>query len=199
MKNTPFEPGHYYHVFNRGNNKQRLFRENSNYLFFLQRMKRYLLPVCNILSYCLITNHFHFVIQFHSCDQLSPAYLSGRKKIHQPFANLFNSYAKSFNKRYNRTGSLFQEHLHRIQINSEDYLRDVILYTHLNPENHGLTDDFRYYKYSSYQSLVSRKENDFTDISVLDCFGGLENFIYYHIQKKYRNLEKLAAIEEKDY
>ena len=56
-------PGQFYHVYNRGNNKQLIFFNDNNYLYFLQKIREQLLPVADILAWCLMPNHFHILIQ----------------------------------------------------------------------------------------------------------------------------------------
>ncbi|NOQ25658.1 MAG: hypothetical protein GQ564_09895 [Bacteroidales bacterium] len=51
-----------YHLYNRGNNSQKIFFNRKNYLFFLQKVRKHLFPHCDILAYCLMPNHFHFMI-----------------------------------------------------------------------------------------------------------------------------------------
>lgn len=198
MKQTPFQEGKYYHIFNRGNNKENLFIEERNYLFFLEKLKNYILPISNILGYCLLPNHFHLVLQIKELDQLPIEYQTGKKRVYQPFSNLFNSYTKSINKAYNRTGSLFQEHLHRIEITDNKYLRDVIIYTHLNPVNHGFVKNLGDYAYSSYNSILSNSVTNLDKNAVLNLFGGVENFQYCHKIRKIKNQEKLKEIESID-
>ncbi len=69
MKSTPFEIGNFYHVYNRGNNKDQIFIEEDNYLYFLILIKKYLLPIADIYSYCLIQNHFHLIIKIKDEEQ----------------------------------------------------------------------------------------------------------------------------------
>ena len=54
------EPG-IYHIYNRGNNKQRIFFQKENYLYFLRKCHQYIKPVSNIFAWCLMPNHFHAV------------------------------------------------------------------------------------------------------------------------------------------
>jgi len=56
------EKGYIYHIYNQGNNRQKIFFEKENYLFFLKKMKTHLLPFCDILAYCLMPNHFHWMV-----------------------------------------------------------------------------------------------------------------------------------------
>jgi REP element-mobilizing transposase RayT len=57
-----FHENELYHVYNRGNRRQTTFFNNENYIYFLQKVRKYILPHCNILNYCLMPNHFHFLI-----------------------------------------------------------------------------------------------------------------------------------------
>jgi putative transposase len=58
-----FEENNLYHIYNRGNNKQTIFFTRENYLYFLNKIKKYISPHCNIIAWCLMPNHFHFLIQ----------------------------------------------------------------------------------------------------------------------------------------
>ena len=57
-----FESDHIYHIFNRGNNSQKIFFSDENYHFFLQKLKRQILPFADVLAWCLMPNHFHLMI-----------------------------------------------------------------------------------------------------------------------------------------
>jgi len=198
MKQEPIEPGVYYHIFNRGNNKENLFKEKENYFYFLKLMEKYLPEICNIYSYCLLPNHFHILLKIKEESELPVSYQKGEKRIHQPFSNMFNAYTKAINIRYNRTGSLFQEHLHRIKVSSEDYFKQLILYIHLNPENHGIINCFSDYNFSSYKSYLSSKETLLKRAEVIDYFDNKSNFIKCHQDRKIR-LELINEVEKLDY
>ncbi len=142
MKQDIFEHGVVYPVFKRGNNKEDIFKEEKNYVYFLSLLQKYVLPVAEIYAYCLLKNHFHLVVRIKDVDLLENEY---KEKPYLGFSNHFNAYAKSINKMYNRTGSLFQEHLHRKRVEDDEYLRQLIAYVHLNPVKHEFTDDFRNY------------------------------------------------------
>ncbi|MEO1352878.1 MAG: transposase, partial [Cyanobacteria bacterium J06635_15] len=58
-----FAPGHYYHLYNRGNNHQNIFFERDNYLFFLRQLRRYLVEdTLHVIAYCLMPNHYHLLV-----------------------------------------------------------------------------------------------------------------------------------------
>ncbi|MDD3738877.1 MAG: hypothetical protein PHP31_06250 [Lentimicrobiaceae bacterium] len=177
MRQDFFEPGVVYHVFNRGNNKENIFFEEENYRYFLELLKKYLLPIADIYAYCLLKNHFHLVIKIKDYDQLEEKY---QTKPYLPFSHFFNAYTKAVNKKYNRTGSLFQKHLHRKRIEDEKYLIQLIAYVHLNPVKHLFTDDYKKYRYSSYQAYISEKSSSVEREYVLSLFGDKENFEYWH-------------------
>ena len=113
-------------------------------------------------------NHFHFIIR-----------IVNENEITQALSNLFNSYAKAFNKQNNRTGSLFEKHFKRIKIENEAYLTNLIQYVHLNPKHH-LDIDYKRFSFSSYQSLISDKPTKLIREEVIQLFDSKENFIYCH-------------------
>ena len=177
-KQDILEPDCFYHIFNRGNNKENLFIEYENYLHFLRLVKNHLIAVAEIYSYCLLKNHFHLVLKIKSKEEVEKFF--SIDKIHQPFSNLFNAYTKAINKKYNREGSLFKVRFKRERIETDDYLRNVIVYTHLNPVKHKIQDNYLDYKYSSYNSIVSDKPTLLLRDDILELFGGKENFIFQH-------------------
>ena len=63
--NMIFEPNHIYHIYNQGNNRQRIFFNRENYLFFLKKIREHILPFAEILAWCLMPNHFHLIIAVH--------------------------------------------------------------------------------------------------------------------------------------
>lgn len=177
MKKDFLEPGVVYHIFNRGNNKEDIFKEDKNYAYFLSLVEKYLLPIAEIYAYCLLKNHFHFVLRIKDIEFIEDRY---KEKPHLPFSNLFNSYTKAINKTYNRTGSLFQEHFKRKRIENDEYLTQLVAYVHLNQVKHGFTDDFINYRYSSYKAYVSEKPTNVSCDYVMSLFGDKDNFMCWH-------------------
>ncbi len=98
----------------------------------------------------------------------------------QAFSNLFNAYARAFNKMYQRTGALFQRPFGRIRIESDAHFRVLVTYIHQNPQKHGLVDDFREWPFSSYQALAFGKPTRLERDDVLAWFDGLEGFMDVH-------------------
>jgi len=183
MKYEPLTEDNFYHIYNCGNNKENLFIEADNYSYFLLLIKKYLLDVSEILSYCLLKNHFHLLIKTKPNTE--------SEKISRQFSNLFNAYAKAINKRYNRTGSLFKDRFSRIKVINEDYLKSLIIYIHTNPVHHNLINDFRKYRHSSYHALISTKPTLLSRDFVINLFENNSNFEYVHKKKQVNLIEEL--------
>src|SRR5690606_13701848 len=100
MKYQPFESEHFFHLYNRGNNKENLFLEQDNYIYFLMLMKKYLLQVADVYSYCLLPNHFHMIVKFYEEPHEATNIRTKKTNLHQPISNMLNAYTKAINKRY---------------------------------------------------------------------------------------------------
>jgi putative transposase len=189
-------PGSFYHIYNHANGKENLFDELKNYGFFLEKISVHILPFVNLHAYCLLPNHFHLLIAIKEIDEikllesfktfqklpdekLQPLV---EKKISKSFANLFSSYAQSFNKVYNRKGSLFMPNMKSELIEDEKGICNVIHYIHSNPVHHGFVKEINLWRYSSYNAYLSQSPTRLSKGRVLDIFGGLEHFIQCHLQ-----------------
>lgn len=181
------EAGFYYHIYNRGNNKQNIFFEEENYHYFLRLIEKYLCPMSELYAYCLLPNHYHLLLRIDD-ECLKPS---------QAFSNLMNAYTKAINKRFHRTGSLFQKPFKRIRVDSENYLINLILYIHHNPQNHNLVDRFESYEFSSYQKLIHQDA-----VSILNSehsiayFDNIENFKNTHKTKEPKFENELMTLED---
>ncbi len=68
-RKVAFLPGHYYHLYNRGNNHQTIFFERENYLFFLRQFRHHVaVETADVLAYCLMPNHYHFLVHLRGKD-----------------------------------------------------------------------------------------------------------------------------------
>jgi len=190
IRNEILEPDRFYHIFNRGINSQPIFLNNENYLYFLRKVYDYLYPVLEIYSYCLMPNHFHLLIKIKSEDVLTAFWNKKPKKnensglhmqdkiVSKQFADLFNSYTQAFNKMHSRKGSLLDSPFKRKKIDTEQYLRTTIIYIHQNPE--AIVTNFRDYKYSSYQAVVSNAKTNIKREEIINLFEDKNNFKISH-------------------
>jgi len=173
MKLEVLQRDKFYHIYNKGINGCNIFNSDENKSYFLKLVSKYLTDKVSILAYCLMDNHFHFVIQI----------VDDEKIVSQALSNLFNAYVKAFNKQQNRTGSLFDKHFKRIELTSDEYLKNVIVYVHLNPTHH-LNVDFVDFRFSSYQNIVNNSESLVNKSEVINLFDDIDNFKYCHNSKK---------------
>lgn len=176
MKQDIIESGAIYHIFNRGNNKENIFIEIKNYYYFLEQFKKYILPIADIYSYCLLKNHFHLLLRIKNEHELPDKF---KDKPYLAFSNFFNSYTKSINKMYGRTGSLFEEHLKRKRVENIDYLIQLVAYIHLNPIKHGFTKNYQDYKFSSFQAYISDKPTEIDKYFILNLIEK-DSFLDWH-------------------
>jgi len=204
-KTESLENGQYYHIYNRGIDGCNLFTETTNYEYFLQLYDKHIQPIAETYAFVLMKNHFHLLVRIKDASDLPgfrnppsdlpgfrnpPSDLPGFENLegldkppHQHFSNLFNAYTKAFNKKYSRTGSLFEKNFHRKRIQSESYLKSVLLYIHNNPVHHGFCQHLSDYPWSSYLSCISIKPTRLMRETVIGWFDDLENFKYCHEKK----------------
>lgn len=183
-REKPFEPGKFYHVYNRGNNRENIFIEPRNYVYFLKLYAKHVLPVADLYAYCLMRNHFHLLIRTKDEEELKRSGRFDRPERLDPvtrgFASMFQAYSQAINKAYARTGRLFQEHFGRIEVDSDRYFTTLIFYIHFNPQKHGFVDDFREWEWSSYAAMTTTAPTHVCRSEVLGWFGGREAFAVFH-------------------
>jgi len=200
----PLLPGAFYHIYNRGNNRENIFIDKGNYKYFLDKYFRHTGIVADTYAYCLLRNHFHLLVRIK--DEVNP--VKGKPFRSQPsqlpdkdlkglaspglspeeipeytsqqFSNFFNSYTKSINKKYNRSGSLFLKPFRRKRVTGNEYLNQVLAYIHFNPQHHKFVKDFRGYPYSSYHEILSDAPSVLKKEAVLNWFGSKENYLAFH-------------------
>lgn len=182
---TPILGGRYYHLFNRGSNRQLLFYNRGNYIYFLKLLDRYLTGYTEILSYCLLPNHFHLVVRiknqlkFDNESTVTNDEKVGELVVRQ-IKRLFITYAMAINRQEKRVGNLFDPKYKRLEITTDEYLKYVIFYCHYNSEKHSIEDNFKDYYFSSFSALISTFNTKLNRELVMIIFGGREEFTNYH-------------------
>ncbi len=196
----PLEYGHFYHIYNRGINGSNLFRKNENYEYFLHLYDKYISPVADTFAWVLMRNHFHLLVKIKTVRELNLQgfenleglnHPKNRNRVNQQFANLFNAYTKAINKRFHRTGSLFEHPFRRIKIESENHLKYLVYYIHHNPIHHGFCEHYLDYPWSSYLTMISPKNTKLSRTEVLNWYNNRENFIQYHSKEQIERLNEL--------
>lgn len=146
----------YYHVYNRGVNKQAIYLDEQDYVVFLGLLKRYLdaepqkdksgrlypwlAEEVELLAYCLMPNHFHLFIY-----QVAPG------RLMQLLKGVCTSYTMYFNRKYKRVGPLFQNNYRAVLVDNDSYLQHISRYIHLNPKN------YRQWEFSSLAYYVGKR------------------------------------------
>lgn len=148
-----FTEGSFYHIYNRGNNKQLIFFNHENYLYFLRKVKKYLYPNCNIIAWVLMPNHFHFLVQATSATcrlvRHTPIPINA---LTEGIRLLLSSYTKGIQKQESYTGNLFQQKTRSKCV--DEYAQIVFHYIHQNPYRANKKN----WKYSSLQEYLNNTD-----------------------------------------
>jgi len=187
----PLRRGACYHIYNRGNNRENLFVEARNYTYFLDLYVRHIEPIAETYAYCLMKNHFHLLVRIKDSD--------GVPEPSRCFSNLFNAYARAFNRAYARTGALFQRPFSRIEVTDDRYFTALVAYIHHNPQKHGFMADFRDWPYSSYHALASARPTRLRRDTILAWFGDAESFIAMHQRDRHNGAAHDAISDDDDF
>lgn len=181
-----FVADNYYHIYNRGSEKRIIFQDQRDYRKFLDRSKenaeKYAI---NILCFCLMPNHFHFLLK-QTTDMLITRFMN----------SLQLSYAKYFNTKYTRVGPLFQGRFKAKLIDSESYLLQLSAYIHRNPV-HIVQQKLQDYPYSSYKEYLRPRRNTLSKPSMIKSFFSKEHphLSYQSFVETFSpNYEEIAAI-----
>lgn len=185
-------PESFYHVYARGHSRRRIFLDEQDYLYFLVLFERYLAPdsvksrnrrtypnfynKVELDAYCLMPNHFHLLVYQFQSGELSSFMRS-----------LMTSYSIYFNKKYKRSGALFESRFRASLISDDAYLEHITRYIHLNPR------DWRNYEYSSLPYYLQRLEVSWLSPKrILNLFSNPE--AYLHFMEDYKENKKMQDI-----
>jgi putative transposase len=166
-----------YHIYNRGNNKQPLFFTNHDYLNFIELCHIYLVSRCTILAWCLMPNHFHFLLEINEVS-LERVIWGGNQMpaITNGFQLLQSNYAKRINNRENRTGSLFQQKTKAKLLETIEYAVTALWYIHQNPIKSGLVNNIQDWEYSSYKEYYGLRSGKLCNVDLGKSILDLSDF-----------------------
>jgi putative transposase len=161
-----FQEDTYHHLYNRGANKAKIFFNDADYKIFGKRLHKYKKKyLVEVLCYCLMPNHFHIFARQTLEEYPLSKFISA----------LTNSYTKSINKKYSRTGVLFQGRTKNKIIHDETAFSHLVRYILLNPVKAKLCKKFEDYEYSSAKELLGLKDMSITDKTILSYFSDGED------------------------
>ena len=194
-----FESNHIYHIFNQGNNRQKIFFTKENYLFFLKKVHTHIKPFADILAWCLMPNHFHLMIfvretnlevidntgQTTSSRQtsltdknMSMADENISKKLTRSLAVMLSSYTRALNKQQNLSGSLFRQKTKALCLTRIDkvskawYVSNGIVNINLQiPEKQYPNVCFNYILFNPVKSGIVKRNEDWEFSSFPDTIG----------------------------
>ncbi|MGA1869603.1 MAG: transposase [bacterium] len=155
-------PGAYYHVINRGNNLENIFkndRDKEKFLAYLEKAAERFSII--IHTYCLMSNHYHLLVETPEANlSLAIQWISV-------------SYATYFNRKHGRHGHLFQGRFKAILIDADEYLKHLSRYIHLNPVRAKMVSLPAEYRWSSYCAYIGhQKVPEFLETNwLLSSFG----------------------------
>jgi REP element-mobilizing transposase RayT len=152
-RHNVFAPDQIYHVYNRGVNGMDIFAQPENYRYLLRKVKRLLaeLPIA-LLAYCLMPNHYHFVLRQESEVPISTF-----------MQRLFQSYTQAFNKQQGRRGPLCEGRFRHVHVDRDEYLVYLCRYVHLNPVEAGLVAQPSDWPYSNYLEWIEARAGTLVD------------------------------------
>jgi REP element-mobilizing transposase RayT len=179
-RTTPFLPDQYYHFYNRGNNRQAVFFERENYLYFLKGIKNYAREHVEILVYCLMPTHYHILVRVKQQTQQTSTQQTSEflknSEVSNPVSTammrLSVSYTKAINKRFSRVGALFQGQFQGKPIEHYNHLLNLCVYIHANPVKDGLVAMPEDWEFSNYLEWMNLREGTLVNREFMqDNFG----------------------------
>lgn len=184
-RSIPFLSNQYYHFYNRGNNRQAIFFERGNYLYFLKGVQKYLVPYVDVLVYSLMPTHYHLLgrvkggvktsevletseVLTNQTSEVSETsdvlkVLTISKQVSLAMQKFGISYTKAINKRFDRVGALFQGQFQAKPVQSYEHLLNLCVYIHGNPVKDGLVSLPENWDYSNYLEWMGLRKGTLVD------------------------------------
>jgi REP element-mobilizing transposase RayT len=145
-----------YHANARGVDRLTIFRDDQDREKFLELAEKVIVDRgWSCLGYCLMDNHYHLLVRTPAADLAAGMqYINGQ-------------YARYFNKRWGRTGHLFQGRYHHQTVESDEHLLEVARYIPLNPVRAGMVASAGDWPWSSHRTMTGRKRAPWVDVKDL--------------------------------
>jgi len=176
-REIPFLPDQYYHFYNRGNNRQAVFFERDNYLYFLKGLKKYVVPHVDILVYSLMPTHYHVLGRVKQTSEFLKNSEVLSAEVSRAMMRLGVSYTKAINKRFSRVGALFQGQFQGKPVQTYEHLLNLCVYIHANPVKDGLVALPEDWEYSNYLEWMNLREGTLVNREfIVENFGSPEEY-----------------------
>ncbi len=188
-----FEYGSRYHIYNKAPSKRELFYDAEDYNRFLVKYENLFSAYFITYAYCLMPNHFHFLVKVKSkfseeflIEEGSKAatnLLTGQTTVNQFIADQFRRFLSGttiyLNKKYKMEGAAFRQRVKRVHVNSENRILELLCYIHHNPLHHGISHDYDVWPYTSYNKYLKNPQ-DKDLYKFMEDLGGVESFLEIH-------------------
>ena len=185
-----------YHIYNRTNNQELLYRNDINYSYFLKKFEEITVGYLYLYSWNLQPTHFHLCVKVKSFEAIinyintkpvkdlcvtEKKFKRNKATIHELIDNVFQrfliSYCMSYNSMYDRKGNLLHRPFKHIHVAKESQFTQTIIYINANAVKHNIVKDINDYKWSSYHTIISDCKTNLCREEILEWFGGREQFI----------------------
>ena len=171
--------GYYYHTYNRGINKDRIFYSEANYYFCLKKIKKFSKKYeITVIAYCLMPNHYHLLLRE---DGVIP--------VCKFIQSVFNGYVQAINKQLKRSGTLFEGRFKKKLIEKHEYLIHLCRYINLNPVEAGIVSHPEQWAFSNYREWIKIRKGTLFDRRFVDC--------YFNTRKEYKSFVEDFQIDRK--
>ena len=179
-----------YHIYNQGNNQETIFYEDADYIEFLKLFRKFALPKCKVLAYCLMPNHFHFLI--HATVDSSKEKKVGNiisSELSNGFRLMESLYAQYLNKKQKRSGSLFRQKTKAKGLvdGDKNYGFTAFQYIHQNPLQACLVAKLEDWKYSSFRDYAGLRNGSLCDKELAFELIGFDRHNFY--RESYRDID----------
>ena len=179
-----FTAGQYYHIYNRGVGKGKIFFNGGNYEYLLRLVKQYYQKHgATVIAYCLMPNHYHFLLRQETDEPLSKF-----------IGVLFNAYVQALNLQQERTGALFESCFKHKCVDKWEYLIMLCRYIHLNPVKARLVSCPEDWAYSNYREWIGWRDGALVDkIFMQDHFLGAAEYVKFvnDVEDEKKSYEKI--------
>jgi REP element-mobilizing transposase RayT len=180
-----FTQGQYYHIYNRGARKAKIFFNDGNYQYLLRLVKEYYQKHgATVIAYCLMPNHYHFLLRQEMDEPLS--------KFMQV---LFNGYVQALNLQQGRTGTLLEGRFKHKCVDKWEYLIVLCRYIHRNPVKAGLVAKPEDWAYSNYREWIGLSGGALVDkVFVRDHFPSADEYVNFvnDVEDEKKSYEKIS-------
>ncbi len=181
-----YQKDNYYHIYNRGCDKNLIFFNKENYHYLIKRMKRSFRKFhIRIIAFCLMPNHYHLLVKQNSDIPIS-------KWLH----SIFVGYSMAVNRQQNRQGTLFGGHTKSKLIEDLKYLGHLMYYIHNNPVSAGLVSKPEQWEYSNYSECVGIRNNFTFDNAFMKEFFN-SRIDYQEFFENYKPASELKNVMKK--